>query len=95
MNPSSSLPLSSPPWWRLPIMWLVLGGPAAVVIAGFATLWIAIDGADPIIANVPQAREVARSGVRARGEAPAQQVRNHAATPVPSPAATAPPKAQP
>lgn len=29
-----------------PLMWLVLGIPAATVVAGFITLWIAADGAD-------------------------------------------------
>lgn len=69
-------------WWRLPIMWLVVGGPLAVVLAGFVTLWLALDGADPSLANVPQARDVARGGAKARSEAPAQQARNHAATPL-------------
>ena len=83
MTPIDTPP--SPPWWRLPIMWLVVGGPLAVVLAGFVTLWLALDGADPSIANVPQARDVAKGGVKARSEAPAQQARNHVATPVASP----------
>ncbi len=71
----------SPPWWRLPIMWLVVGGPLAVVLAGVATIWLAFDGADPALKQTPQARDVARAGARERGAAPAQQVRNHVATP--------------
>lgn len=74
--------MPSPSWWRLPIMWLVVGGPLAVVVAGFVTLWLAVDGADPSLTNLPRASNVARGGVKARSEAPAQQARNHAATPV-------------
>jgi amino acid transporter len=31
----------SPPWYKLPIVWMVIGGPATVVVAGFATLAVA------------------------------------------------------
>jgi len=30
------------PWWRYPIVWLVVGGPAAVVVASFFTMGLAI-----------------------------------------------------
>lgn len=52
-NPSSSSPAetSSAGWWRTPWMWLVFGGPAVVVVAGFITLAIAINGADPVIGS--------------------------------------------
>ena len=56
------------PWWREPMMWLVLGGPAVVVVAGIATAAIALHRPDPVIkadATKP----------------PAVQARNHAATP--------------
>jgi uncharacterized protein len=68
-------------WWKLPIMWLVLGGPAAVVVAGLVTAWIAFANADPQLRQLPSAREVAQSNARDRSAAPAQQVRNHVTTP--------------
>lgn len=71
MNATNSPPETTP-WWRLPIVWLVIGGPAAVVVAGFATLAIAIANPDPVI-DVPPAAN--------RAEMPAVQGRNHAATP--------------
>ena len=59
-------------WWQLPIVWMVLGGPAAVVLAGFATLAIAIRNPDPVLP--PPAATAA-------ADLPAVQARNHAASP--------------
>jgi uncharacterized protein len=79
-RPSSTAALSgdtSEPtvaWWRLPIVWMVLGGPAVVVVASFVTLTLAIKNPDPVL-TVP----VATSGA----DMPAVQARNHAATPKP------------
>ena len=56
------------PWWREPMMWLVIGGPAVVVVAALVTAGIAMHRPDPLIkadASSP----------------PAVQARNHAATP--------------
>lgn len=62
-----------PAWWQLPIVWLVIGGPLAVVVASFATLAIAILNPDPVLDE---------ASTHARGAmAPAIQARNHAATP--------------
>ena len=61
----------APPWWRIGMVWLVISGPAAVVVAGFATLYIALDGADPVLR--------VDNGATARG-VPALLGRNHAAT---------------
>jgi hypothetical protein len=63
---------NSPPWYRLPIVWMVIGGPALVVVASFATLTLAIMNPDPIIAPKPTA---------SAADQPAVQARNHAATP--------------
>ncbi len=61
-----------PPWWRLPIVWLVIAGPALVVMASFATLALALLNPDPVLPA---------EGARAGAEQPAVQARNHAATP--------------
>ena len=58
------------PWWRHAMVWLVIAGPLAVIVAGFATLWIAVSHPDPIVADDSQG---------AGAYAPAQQARNHAA----------------
>ncbi len=41
----------SGPWWRHPMMWLVVGGPSLVVVASFITLTLAIRHADPVVAH--------------------------------------------
>lgn len=73
---SADLSKPSPPalptaWWRVGMMWLVLGGPLAVVIAGVTTAVIAVRGADPVLPR--------DDGTRF-SERPAIQGRNHAAT---------------
>ena len=62
------------PWWRYRMMWLVLAGPAVVVVAGLATFWIAASHPDPVVGDTARpAAAVSNSYV------PAQQARNHAA----------------
>ena len=73
--PASPAPsaTSSPPvqWWRVPMVWMVIGGPAIVVVASFATLTLAILNPDPVL-DTGQARNAS--------QLPAVQGRNHAAT---------------
>jgi hypothetical protein len=60
------------PWWREPMVWLVISGPLAVVIAGFVTAAIAVNGADEVLSTRPAVNPDALT--------PAVQARNHAAT---------------
>ena len=39
----------SGPWWRYPLMWMVVGGPTVVVVAGIVTAWIAVRSPDPVV----------------------------------------------
>ena len=65
----------STPWWRVGMVWLVLSGPAVVVVAAISTAVIAVRGADPVISHAqPPAQGKAES------QTPAHQARNHAAT---------------
>lgn len=77
-------------WWRVPHMWLVVGGPLVVVIASVGTAFLAVRGADPVIDK--NAYEQQRASAHLRGTQavplhtlmqlePAQQARNHAAAP--------------
>lgn len=64
------------PWWRYGMVWMVIGGPLAVIVAGIATAVIAFHGADPVVARSPA--EAAAEQVF--DLQPAMQGRNHAAT---------------
>ncbi len=70
----ADLPERTRPWWREPMMWLVVGGPSLVVVASFATLGLAIINPDPVL----QEQVAASSG--AKSMQPAKEARNHAAT---------------
>ncbi|WP_332827438.1 FixH family protein [Ramlibacter sp.] len=77
------IPTTSP-WWRFPFVWLVIAGPAAVVVAGFVTAFIAVSGADPVVATDYYRRGMEINKTLAAGSKaslPAMQGRNHAATP--------------
>ncbi|MDA0226036.1 MAG: FixH family protein [Proteobacteria bacterium] len=41
----------APPWYREPWPWILMAGPAAVVVAGAITIWIAVAGADGLVAE--------------------------------------------
>ncbi|WP_234263231.1 nitrogen fixation protein FixH [Hydrogenophaga sp. NFH-34] len=90
-SPQKTPPASAPiPWWRVPHMWLVLGGPMAVVVAGIATAVIAYCNQDPVLDKVEYERDLAAAKAlqgKERVDAlvkmqPAGQARNHAASPV-------------
>ncbi len=51
---SRKSPDGATPWYRYPMVWLVIGGPAIVVVAGIVTAVIAYRGADPVV-TVPGA----------------------------------------
>jgi len=78
MDPTGTIAL---PWWRYRMVWLVISGPAAVVVAGIATLVLALTHIDPVL-DEPSSG-AARVAVAKTPAAPAQQARNHAATPAP------------
>ena len=85
---------NSKPWWRYSLVWMVISGPACVVVAGFATLWIAIKIPDPVVSEdyYRKGIEINRTLVDKK-LMPALVGRNHAATPgddVPLPARSKP-----
>lgn len=75
----------SMPWWTYGHVWMIIAGPAIVVVAGFVTLYLAISHPDPVqtsyytlgqakgsVAELPSTQLV-----------PAELARNHAQTGVP------------
>ncbi len=84
MTPTdTATPPPAPPWWRFPMVWFALAGPALVVVAGLATMAIAYRHADVALVEATSATTV--RGARPGPMAPALQARNHAATPPPRP----------
>lgn len=81
---------SSGPWWKFGYVWMVVGGPAVVVLASFVTIYLAVTRPDPVISV-----DYYRKGIEINSEidaraaaaslAPAHQARNHAATGVAPP----------
>jgi hypothetical protein len=79
----SIAPATSSPWWKHGHVWLVLSGPAVVVIASFFTFYLAYIGMDTVVDEDYYRKGVELShtqGAPAPGLAPAMQARNHAAT---------------
>jgi len=75
----------SRPWWKHGEVWLLIAGPATVVVAACATAWIAVKSPDPIVDADYYRRgiEINRTlASRDKANLPALQGRNHAATPV-------------
>lgn len=65
------------PWWKYPIVWLMIGGPAVVVVASIVTTIIAINGADPVIRTTVSGADTGSKDALM----PAAAARNHVATP--------------
>ena len=61
------------------MVWVVIAGPLAVVLASFVTIGIAWRNIDPVISDAGAAD--AHQRVPSGSAAPAQLARNHAATP--------------
>jgi uncharacterized protein len=74
------------PWWRHPMVWVVLSGPIVVVIASLVTAAIAWRHIDPVIGQTPggvlrAADDMATTSDPKDPLAPALKARNHAALP--------------
>ena len=85
LNPSVQ---TSGPWWTYSLVWMVIAGPAVVIVASFVTLWLAIRTPDPVVAADYYRRgiEINKTlAARDKSLVPAQQGRNHAATPASGP----------
>ncbi len=68
-------------WWHFPHVWMVVAGPAIVVVASFVTFYLAAKSADPLLSTAPEATSPnSSSSEPGISMAPAMQARNHAAT---------------
>ena len=57
------------PWYREPWPWILMSGPAAVVVAGAATMWIAFHSTDGLVAEDYYRQGLAINKVLAKEEA--------------------------
>lgn len=76
-------------WWKFGHVWMVVGGPAIVIVASFITLYLAVSRPDPVMDEnyYQKGIEINKTlGGTPSSAAPAMQARNHAATGVPKPA---------
>lgn len=74
----SAAPAAVVPWWRVGVMWLVVGGLGIVVAGSFGLLGAALHGADAVVPQ--ESPPVANAKAP---QSPALLARNHAATPAP------------
>ena len=73
------------PWWKFGYVWLIVAGPAIVVVASFVTFYLAVTRPDPVVTEdyYRKGIEINRTSENADNAAslaPAVQARNHAAT---------------
>lgn len=66
-----------PPWWKFGHVWMVIAGPAVVVVASFVTLYLALSSPNTVLETESVAQSRTGSGASL---APAMTARNHAAT---------------
>lgn len=78
MSKSTSLASARPaPWWSFAHVWMVIAGPAVVVVASFITLYLAITSPNTVLETEPSPQQAGHGPV---SMAPAELARNHAAT---------------
>ena len=69
----------SAPWWSFAHVWMVIAGPAVVVVASFITLYLAISSPNTVLEAEPSPQS--QQGTQGHANmAPAMLARNHAAT---------------
>lgn len=88
MTNTSPQPDPSQAWWHFGHLWLVIAGPALVVVASFVTLYLAISRPDPVVDDDYYRKGIEINRTLADNPtslAPAVQARNHAATGTPKP----------
>ncbi len=79
------------PWWKHGFVWMIIAGPAIVVVASFVTLYLALSRPNEMVSDdsyhpARQSDQSIEAHRRASGNAPAMLGRNHAATGIVPPA---------
>jgi len=61
------------PWYKQRWPWILMSGPAAAIVAGLATAWVAFAGADGLVADDYYKRGLAVNAVLEREQAAARR----------------------
>lgn len=77
VSPKPSNQVAEAPWWRHPMVWLVIGGPAIVVVAAIGTAVIAVRGADVVVTDPAVSAGAERPAVQARNQGMAPTATKH------------------
>jgi uncharacterized protein len=82
MSSIEQTPTQPRAWWRYPLLWMVIGLPAAVVVASLTSAWLAVHTTDSVIDEdyYQKGVEINRT-LAAKTLVPAEAGRNHAMTP--------------
>ena len=83
LNSSTTGSAQAKPWWSFGMVWMIIAGPAVVVVASFFTFYLAYAGMDTVVDEGYYQKGLAlnqASTPPANNLAPALQARNHAAT---------------
>lgn len=89
-SPSVTSPLAQArkAWYKEPYVWMIVGGPLAVVVASMFTVYLAVSHPDKVLERPRSAVEGGSGPVTAeerlaaeRSALPATEARNHAASP--------------
>lgn len=59
---------TQPPWYRQRWPWILMAGPAMVIVAGFVTLWLAVSSWDGLVADDYYKQGIAINRTLARAE---------------------------
>ncbi|MBY0268826.1 MAG: FixH family protein [Burkholderiales bacterium] len=62
-----------PPWYREPWPWLLMAGPVTVIVAGIATIWIAVASSDGLVVDDYYRQGLAINQTLKRGALAAQR----------------------
>lgn len=68
------------PWWKYPVVWMVIGGPLSVIVACVVTWFFIMKAPDQVLSQTQSVENTELEKQLGKQYAPAQKARNHAAT---------------
>ena len=68
------------PWWKYPVVWMVVGGPVAVIIASLITWILIMRSPNEVLTQFQDVEDQSLVQQKGGQYTPAHRARNHAAT---------------